>query len=124
MSRRRYNVWGLVALTLLAGATLVLGGVTHHAYWINKRWPELIQSETLGHVVTTDSKLVSREGSSAYGQGLYRWTYQLSVGDIAAICGKAIRQACQLNKHLHTKDGVDRIVAYSDGTLVLEEIWN
>jgi hypothetical protein len=77
-------------------------------------------------IVRSDA-LIDREGSSAYGEGAFRWRYRVDPRDprLKPFCPAArTSKACRFTRSRRISEGVDIYVSYSDGVMTLEEFWS
>jgi hypothetical protein len=118
-----------VRLTLIAVVCLVgIGGAAAGTYdWYYKRylWPADIQDHLFGDRLVDASTLLKCEGSAAWGQGMFRWTYRIDISDgrLRKLCGSQPLGTCRFVKVRHLKSGVDLDATYVGGVLTLEEWW-
>lgn len=119
---RRFLLAALTAILLLSVTLFVWN-------WHCRRyaWPQEIQISVLGVQVARCDELVSSEGFSAYGQGVFRWTYRIAAkgsSPLAQFCYGHGPDTCQFSKTKRLNDGVVQSVTYDDGMLTVEEIWD
>jgi len=107
-----------VAVGALSGA--------YNLYYRAYGWPLEIQKGVLGGQVGDVASLLEREGYSAYGEGMFRWRYRVDKGNkrLAALCGNQAIPVCRFTRTRRLDDGVIQSAHYSDGILILEEVWS
>lgn len=116
-------------LLIVALAGIVLVGAALWGWnWQYRRyaWPKEIQTSVLGVQVVGSDELMSSEGFSAYGEGMFRWMYRVSPEDfipLAQYCNGQEVSACQFTRTKRLSDGVVQSVTYAEGVLTVEELW-
>ena len=121
MKWRRNIIAGLFVLAVSAAA---LGG--YNWYYRTYKWPRDIQVALLGSEIVDQANLLKREGYSHFGEGMFRWRYQVGGGNtgLAKQCGGQSVQTCHFAKTRTLSDGVVQAATYSRGILTLEEVWS
>ena len=113
---------------LCAIAGIIIIGL-YAQYWYDTRitQPALIQREVLGQQIASRSQLQTYEGSGAYGQGLWRWTYQVPVGKTwPALCEPKSEagETCKFSRSRKVPgQEIQDTIEYSSGKLTITEIW-
>ncbi len=112
----------------IALACMVIGGLAAAHGWYFRRyaWPAEIQQNLFGRQIASSDSLLTQEGFSAYGEGMFRWRYQVEAGGKAwdALCLNHTFADCKFTKTRRLDDGVDQTASYADGILTLEEVWS
>ncbi len=121
----RFNRRTVIAA--LAGLVLV-SAVAMGWNWHYRRhvWPKEIQAGVLGAQVVGSDELTTSEGFSAYGEGVFRWTYRISAADrtsLAQYCKGQELSDCRFSMSRQLNDGVFQSVTYRHGMLPVEEVW-
>jgi hypothetical protein len=79
----------------------------------------------IGEQLANATMLVSSEGFSAYGEGVFRWRYKVTgdVSKIRSLCGVQDLSICRFTRTKNLKDGVILTVTYEKEILTVEETW-
>lgn len=114
----------IIASTVVIGIAAFLA--SYHWYYQRYVWPAEIQKELFGRQIVDANLLTDRIAESAYGQGMFRWTYRIdpTKSNLREFCGLATIKKCRFTKSKHLKEGVDLDASYSDGILIVEEWWS
>jgi hypothetical protein len=119
---RKLFLWGLFAAAAVAASLLI-----YQHYYRARVWPAELQRDLLGVQIAEPDALIDRDGSSAYGEGMFRWRYRVDPRDprLRKFCPAASRwEACRFTRRRRIAEGVDVYVTYSGGVMLLEEIWS
>jgi len=96
--------------------------------WYDKQfaWPRKIQIEILGEEIVTHDSLRGYEGSAAYGQGMFRWTYVAPKAPGSTWmkhCPSHVVEGCKFTKRGKPEAQVETSISYKDGLVTIEEWW-
>ena len=81
----------------------------------------------LGLELARPDAQIDREGSSAYGEGMFRWRYRVDPRDprLKQFCPAApTPEGCRFKRKRRIAEGVDIYVSYAGGVMTLEEWWS
>jgi hypothetical protein len=120
--KQKLFVWALPAAALLAAS-----GLAYDWYYRARIWPAELQQQLLGAEIVRSDALIDREGSSAYGEGRFRWRYRLDPRDprLKKFCPAARAPGdCRFARSRRIAEGVDIYVSYSGGVMTFEEYWS
>jgi len=121
----RFNRRTVIAA--LAGIVLASAIVTAWNWHYRRHvWPNEIQAGGPGTQVVGSDELASFEDFSAYGEGVFRWTYEISAAErdsLAKYCSGQEPGVCLFSRSRRLNDGVVQSVTYGDGALTVEEVW-
>lgn len=97
----------------------------YHCYYNKNIWPADIQTHLFGRQIVNRESLVAQEGFSHYGQGMFRWTYNIKMtnSEIKILCGNQDITECNFSREKKLNDDVILTSRFSNDTLILEEIW-
>lgn len=98
---------------------------TYDWYYTKYVWPETIQREVLGVVLSASGELINHEGFSHYGQGMYRWRFRISKNSqlLNRFCIGQELAHCKFSRSREVSPDLARIVSYEEGILSVEEDW-
>jgi hypothetical protein len=110
-------------------ATITLAAVTCFTYnwYYNKYiWPEEIQISVIGRRIVGPGSLIDRVGYSHYGEGMFRWRYRVGAtnGWVRSVCGIQTTGSCNYTKSRQISADVSQTITYSNGVVILEEVWS
>jgi hypothetical protein len=115
----------VVAIVAGAIAATIVG--TSGWMWLDThvRWPLRIQRELLGREIVGYRALAHYEGDAHWGQGSFRWTYQLILPNALAkeLCQGRPVELCRFERHGSPQRNVDTYIVYDHGRLTIEEWW-
>jgi hypothetical protein len=116
----------LILLSLAVPAAIAAALAGHHWYFQRYLWPAEIQSNLLGNQIADSDALIRREGYSAYGEGAFRWYYRVDSRrpELTRLCRGQPSATCRFTKSHKLREGIEQTVYYSNGVLLLEEIWS
>ena len=123
MTRKRK----LILWALLAAAAVAASSLAYNWYYRARIWPAELQRNLLGSEIALPDALIDRQGSSAYGEGMFRWRYRVDPRDprLKQFCpGARTPQACRFTRSRRIAEGVKIYASYSGGVMTLEEIWS
>ena len=123
MTRKRK----LLLWVLLAAAAAAASALAYDHYYRTRIWPAGLQQTLLGQEIAGSDALIDRIGSSAYGEGMFRWRYRVDPNDprLKSYCPVALTpQACRFTRSRRLAEGVDIYASYSSGVLTLQEFWS
>jgi hypothetical protein len=116
---------------VLLGATtacITIGAILWAYNWHYRRdtWPVDIQIAVLGSQIAGAGSLLAWEGYSAYGEGMHRWRYKIDERSeqLKGLCTNQEISNCKFTRTRRVNDGVVQTVHYSDGILIVEEVWS
>ncbi|HTU67506.1 MAG TPA: hypothetical protein VMF52_16270 [Steroidobacteraceae bacterium] len=95
-------------------------------YFDRFSWPRKIQTELFGGALATHESLVAFDDNSHFGQGSFRWTYNLSGRASAALsklCAPESVKNCRFSRSGNPDKQIETSVTFEKGTLVVEEGW-
>jgi hypothetical protein len=120
--KSRRNI--LIGLIVLAGIGAVWVG--YKWYYRTYKWPAEIQTSVLGSRIVDSRSLLDREGYSHFGEGVFRWRYRIGSENtnLTKQCGDQPKDTCRFTKTRRLEDGVVQTATYSDGILIVEEVWS
>jgi len=123
----RTSEWRKILLISLAVCVVAATGVAAYTwYYEHYEWPRKIQTEILGQVIVDHSSFQSFEGSSHWGQGMFRWRYTAppaAVNDWRKYCGSQAIEKCEFILSGQPEEDVKTSVSYKDGVVTIEEWW-
>lgn len=122
MRINRKIVIGAILVSVAVGALSLAYGWYYRRY----QWPIEIQKALLGRQVVEAKSLMDQEGYSAYGEGMFRWRYKIDKENkqLTILCRRQAIAVCKFSRTRQLSDGVTQTVTYSDGVLILEEVWS
>ena len=120
---RRWKI-GIVAIAACLGIAACIAAYS----WYDEQyaWPRKIQIEILGEEIVTHGSFRSYEGSAAYGQGMFRWTYLAPTAPGSAwikLCPSQVVEGCEFTRVGKPADQVETSVSYKKGVVTIEEWW-
>lgn len=120
--KQKLLVWAFPVVAALAALALA-----YDWYYRTRIWPAELQRNLLGSEIVRPEALIDRAGSSAYGEGMFRWRYRVDPRDprLKKFCPAALTsQPCRFTRSRRITEGVDIYVSYSDGVMTFEEVWS
>jgi hypothetical protein len=119
---KRTKFLAIAAVTI---AATIVG--TYGWMWVHTRvrWPLRIQRELLGREIVGYRSLAHYDGSAHWGQGSFRWTYQLILPNALAkeLCQSQPAESCHFERQGSPEHNVDTYIVYDHGRLTIEEWW-
>lgn len=109
-------------------ATVAVGSVVAFSWnWYNTRivWPAEIQRSLIGGELAGYASLNSYEGESHWGQGMFRWSYDLNLtpSDVGKYCAGGSAETCRFQRTGSPSPGVTTSIVIEGRYLTIEEWW-
>lgn len=98
----------------------------YQIYYLLVKWSSEIQNNVLGSTIVGFGALDKREGYSSYGEGVHRWYYDVDKTStkLIKVCGIQNVERCKFTRTFRVSDNVRQTAVYSNGVLMLEEVWS
>jgi hypothetical protein len=115
-----------IVIAALACVVVAATFIARNWYYERYVWPREIQQQLLGGLLAPSGSLLQYEGYSHYGQGSFRWRYNVEKDSslLRVLCGSQPIDSCIFRKARMVSKDVTQSVSYEGGILTVEEDWS